>query len=133
MCLPIFKVAEMELLFAELTHIRPYELTKLYTYLVNSVFTADFQGVELETMLTLLLALFKHNKHTQPQRDLVGRLLELLKGGYSLLTSKDKIKLVLFVLKHDLEQQYTVYINGQVDILQQFLSDLKKKTISFND
>jgi len=42
MCLPIFKVAEMELLFAELTHIRPNELTKLYTYLVNSVFTTDF-------------------------------------------------------------------------------------------
>ncbi len=81
----------------------------------------------------LMLALFKQNKRTQPQRDLVGRLLELLKGGYSLLTTKDKIKLVLFVLKYDIEQQYTVYINGQVDILQQFLNDLKKKTISLND
>ncbi len=42
MCLPIYKVAEMELLFAELTHIRPSELTNLYKYLVNSVFTTDF-------------------------------------------------------------------------------------------
>lgn len=131
--LPIFKVAEIELLFAELSHIRPAEITKIYHFLVNNVFTADFQGIELDTMLTFMLALFKQNKRTQPQRQLVARLLQLLKAGYSLLTNKDKIKLVLFVLKHDIEQLYTVYMNGQVKIVQQFYEDLNNKTISLND